>query len=187
MPAEREEEDEGAEDTDGNRRGDDDGRRHALQEDEKGGYGQYPTDEDVHLYEIDGTPDIGPLVVDPIEINLLRLELLLIEPLHHLFHSIRHLKNVGTGLRFHPDGHSLLIIMDHRDQAPLISKTNLGHIGNSDPPLSSRFNDRPFDLLDSIELRHGPDAVASPPHIHAPCRDIHVLSPKDTDQVIDGP
>ena len=119
------------------------------------------------------------------QVDLLPGELPLVQPVDRGLHPVGEGEDVGARLGLDPEGDPLLPVLEHGHGELLVADVDPGDIAQGDPPLAGGPEHHLLDLLDGVELAHGPDPVVPPADAHDPGRDVHVLGPERVDHLAD--
>jgi len=78
------------------------------------------------------SPDIRPLIVHPVQINVQGRQFFRIQPIDHFPEPVRKLQNIGIGLGVDADGDTFFSNVQHGTGKFLIAEAHLGQICHSD-------------------------------------------------------
>jgi len=157
-------ENKGADDTDGNRGGDNDGRCKTSQKNQQHDNSQHPPYQDVLADQRNCPANIVALIIDPVQRNLFRGKFFRIQPVDDLLEPIRKLQNIGIRFGLDADGNAFLAQMQHGSVELFIPETHLCQIRHLDALESGGPDNNIFDVLRGFKFGHRPDSVISSPH-----------------------
>ena len=177
---------EGADDRDRDRRGDDRHRADAAQEDEEDHHRQCAADDDVGAHQADGAVDVVGLVVDLLELEALAGQGPLVEVPDGGADAVHDLEDVGPGLALGVDGDRRGALLPHRGHGADVAEAGAGDLADGDPGAVGRADDDLLDVRGLLVLADGAHDVAALALVEGPGAGIGVLAGEGLGQVLDG-
>ncbi len=137
----------GADDTDRDGGGDNNGGSQTSQKNEQHDNSQGPTQQDVLADQRNGAANIGALIIYPVQKYLFADEFFRIQPVDNRFEPIGKLQNIGIGLRLDANGNAFFAQMEHGSVDLFIPEADRGHIRHLDALESGGAEHNIFDVL----------------------------------------